>query len=174
MDFETETTVIGEVTIRAPALDRLVFVLEHLLRDTPDILVGTAADYDSGVMFIRFMLSSMRKQDAHNNFALDDMEGLSQGLLRLIRCYEAAPFIRDKIILLFSATMAGSLMTYNSLSGEVKRGRELKDLSNALSAISKDIAGKQVIVSAERIDTPYAHEFSQNSEFVRFTVSETI
>ena len=174
MDFEKETTVLGDIIIRAPALDRLVFVLEHLLRDTPELLIGTASDYDPGVMYIRFMLSPIRKNEAHNNFALDDMEALSQGILRLIRCYEAAPFLRDKIVLLFSATMGASFMNKGCLESEVKRGREIKELSNALFTISKDIVGKKVDIRAERIDKPYAHEFSQNSEFVRFTVSDLV
>ena len=174
MDFESDPSVIGEVTVRAPALDRLVFVLEYILRDTPELLIGTAADYDPGVMYIRFMLSPIRKNEAHNNFALDDMEALSQGILRLIRCYEAAPFLRDKIVLLFSAALAASLMNKGCLEGEVKRGREIKELSNAFFAISKNIVGKNVDIRAERITAPYKHEFSPSSEFIRFTVSDLV
>ena len=168
------SSVLGQVVIRAAVLDRLVYNFEAILRDSLHILIGTAADYDEGVMFIRFMLSPMREKAAHVSFAHGGTDAIAQGIHRLIRCYESAPYIKSKIMSLYGAQIALTLMSRDNVNVQksLSRGQEICELSNALSDISQSIAGKNVSVNVEYVKPPH-HQFDPASEFVCFSVYET-
>ena len=92
-------------------------------------------------------------------------------IMTIIRIYQVFPEINEKIDVLYCFTKILS----KSNEAKIKRGKEIKELSEWLNKISQELNGKTYNITIDFIKKT-DHEFHPDSEFVscRFVITDNV
>ena len=162
-----------EVIIRAPTFTRLIKHISDFKKTTnmfDDVLIDTTKEIANDDLNEIFK-NIFNEANIYQTFPVNDMDMLSGLFMKVIRFYVNEGGLHNKIIMCYAMQKSfGLWMQSEELYEKSKRSEEVVELNNKFYELSKKIKGQIVNTTAE-ITTNNCHEFSPNSEFVKFTVS---
>jgi len=161
---EATFNIEESIRIRAPALQRLGLNLLTFAGTTPSIKSALEKEC------INFSLLIYPKSyGVLPDFPTRNANILANEIMKLIRCYIAAPEIYTKIAMCYTIQKVGSSIFQDAnttTDGMNVRAQEIQDLSLALFNISKKIVGRNDVIAVADFINVHSHEFSKESQFV--------
>jgi hypothetical protein len=116
-----------------------------------------------------FLLIYPKSYGVLPEFPTNNADYLSNEIMKIIRCYIAAPEIYTKIAMCYAIQTIGSELFSSITTNMNIRAREIQDLNLALYNISKKIIGQKVVAFANFIKV-HSHQFHRESQFLEFIV----
>jgi len=178
-EVETMSEILGSVTIRAPALYRLLSNIYTLTIKTPEVFLGKinndfypsiGVESEDGMVLATMVYQMSTTKSAGTGFPTKNMDLLAKALMRVVRCYAIMPEIYSKINTLWAAQLVSSLIApCIDMNAANMRAQEIKDLNQVFYNLSKNTGSQEVVASCEKLDIIEA-TLNPDSEFIVFTV----
>ena len=148
------------IVIRAAAFHRLVAnIAGFTLQDVSNIF---GDDY---------ILHYLANSSPESCFPTSDLKSVADIIYKVLQCYfKHGDKIHEKFSMLYPMQQIFNELSQNEKKYDLnKRGKEVADMSKSFYELSKQIQGKTVEYSCEKVNIEF-HGFHPESEFVAFSV----